>query len=90
MHGLWNRAAIMGCMLLTGCALSPEYQAQQQAAIDAHDDAQCRQNGAVPRSKAYAACRTDLATRRQGAVLASDIGQRDFANTMLMNSLYGH
>jgi len=77
-------------MLLTGCALAPDYQARQQAAIDAHDDAQCRQNGAVPGSKVYAACRTNLAYRRQGAALAADIGQRDFANTMLLNSLYGH
>lgn len=90
MRQLVRLPVIVGCVLLTGCAMTPQERAQQQAAIAAQDDAQCRQTGAKPGSKAYAACRTDLANRRQMAPVAADIGQRDFQNTMMLNMLPGH
>jgi hypothetical protein len=52
---------------LSSCGLVAEYRAQQQAQINAADDAQCQSYGVAPGSDAYVACRMNLTNNRAQA-----------------------
>lgn len=85
------RAVILvSAIALTGCGLSPEYQARiqaqraaEQAAIEQAEDATCRGYGTQRGSEAYVACRINLANNRQVTESIAAINQERQSEALL-------
>ena len=78
-------AALMSLGLLGACANPESVQASRQAAqaaIDAEDDAKCRESGAAPGTKPYDECRARLAEAHADEAAAQDRRRIDFQRTL--------